>query len=113
MHLRQVDHRSTTAMGNHAAMAVLVDPLREYPDSGLRWLQWCHMVSDVSFDELHEFAGRLGIPRRGFQGDHYDLPPHVRERAVELGAREVGTGELVMRMAGARGDRARARRARA
>jgi len=32
---------------------------------------------------------------------------------VELGAVEVGTGELVVRMAGARGDRARARRARA
>jgi len=94
-------------------MAVLVDYLREYPDAGLRWLHWCHMVSDVSFDELHAFAGRLGIPRRGFQGDHYDLPPHVRERAVELGALEVGTGELVLRMAGARGDRARARRARA
>jgi hypothetical protein len=94
-------------------MAVLVDPLREYPDAGLRWTHWCHMVSDSGFDELHEFAARLGIPRRGFQGDHYDLPAHVRVRAVELGAAEVGTGELVLRMAGARGDRARARRARA
>ena len=94
-------------------MAVLVDPLREYPDAGLRWAHWCHMVSDVSFDELHRFAARLGIPRRGFQGDHYDLPRHVRDRALEMGALEVQTGELVLRMAGARGDRARARRARA
>jgi hypothetical protein len=94
-------------------MAVLVDPLREYPDAGLRWSHWCHMVSDADFEELHAFAAQLGIPRRGFQGDHYDLPAHVRERAVALGAVEVGTGELVLRMAGARGDRARARRARA
>jgi hypothetical protein len=94
-------------------MAVLVDPLREYPDAGLRWAHWCHMVSDADFEELHAFAAQLGIPRRGFQGDHYDLPAHVRERAVALGAVEVGTGELVLRMAGARGDRARARRARA
>jgi Protein of unknown function (DUF4031) len=94
-------------------MAVLVDPLREYPDAGLRWTHWCHMVSDADFDELHAFAAQLGIPRRGFQADHYDLPAHVRERAVELGAVEVGTGELVLRMAGARGERARARRARA
>jgi hypothetical protein len=94
-------------------MAVLVDPLREYPDAGLRWTHWCHMVSDADFEELHAFAAQLGIPRRGFQGDHYDLPAHVRERAVALGAVEVGTGELVLRMAGARGDRARARRARA
>jgi hypothetical protein len=94
-------------------VAVLVDSLREYPDAGLRSTHWCHMVSDVDFDELHAFAARLGIPRRGFQGDHYDLPPHVRTRAVELGAVEVGTGELVLRMAGRRGERARARRARA
>jgi hypothetical protein len=94
-------------------VAVLVDPLREYPDSSLPWTQWCHMVSDDGFDELHAFAARLGIPRRRFQGDHYDLHPALRERAVALGALEVGTGELVMRMAGTRGNRARARRARA
>jgi hypothetical protein len=71
------------------------------------------MVSDADFEELHAFAARLGIPRRGFHGDHYDLPPPVRERAVALGAVEVDTGDLVLRMAGARGDRARSRRARA
>jgi hypothetical protein len=100
-------------MRDDGSMTVLVDPLREYPDAGLRWTHWCHMVSDVDFAELHAFAARLGIPRRGFQGDHYDLPPHVRERALALGAVEVGTGELVLRMVGRRGDRARARRARA
>jgi hypothetical protein len=93
-------------------MAVLVDPLCEYPDAGLRFTHWCHMVSDVDFDELHAFAARLGIPRRGFQGDHYDLPPPVRVRAVAWGAVEVDTRELVSRMAGPRGERARARRAR-
>jgi hypothetical protein len=94
-------------------VAVLVDPLREYPEAGLPWTRWCHMVSDDGFDELHAFAARLGIPRRRFQGDHYDLHPVLRARAVELGAEEVGTGDLVLRMAGKRGDRARARRARA
>jgi hypothetical protein len=94
-------------------VAVLVDPLREYPDADLPWTRWCHMVSDVDFAELHAFAARMGIARRRFQGDHYDLHPELRARAVELGAVEVGTGELVVRMAGARGDRARARRARA
>jgi hypothetical protein len=93
-------------------MAVLVDPLREYPDAGLPWTQWCHMVSDDGFDELHTFAARMGIPRRRFQGDHYDLHPVLRDRAVALGALEVGTGELVERMSGPRGDRARARRER-
>ena len=48
------------------------------------------MVSDADFEELHAFAARLGIPRRGFHGDHYDLPPPVRERAVALGGRRRG-----------------------
>jgi hypothetical protein len=92
-------------------MAVMVDPLREYLDTGLPFTRWCHMAADEGFDELHAFAARLGIPRRRFQGDHYDLPPHLRERAVELGAQEVSARELTGRMAGPRGDRVRARRA--
>ena len=92
-------------------MAILVDPLREYPDTGLPFRRWCHLVSDGSFEELHAFAAELGIPRRLFQGDHYDLPEHIRARALELGAVTVTTRELLARMAGSRGDRARSRAA--
>jgi hypothetical protein len=67
------------------------------------------MATDSGFEELHAFAAALGIPRRAFQGDHYDLPAHVRERAVAAGAREVTTRELIARMAGPRGERARRR----
>jgi hypothetical protein len=94
-----------------AAMAVLVDPLREYPEAacpgpgGATW-------SATGFDELHAFAAAMGIPRRRFQGDHYDLHPCCASAGVELGAVEVGTGELVQRMSGPRGERARARRGR-
>ena len=35
--------------------------------------RWAHLVSDESFDELHEFAQRIGKRRLGFQGDHYDV----------------------------------------
>ena len=93
-------------------MAVLVDPLRAYPHAGLAVEHWCHMAADGGFEELHAFAAALGIPRSRFQGDHYDLPPWGRERAVALGALEVSTGELLQRMVGPRGDRARARVAR-
>src|SRR5262245_63471773 len=92
-------------------MSVLVDELREYPHTRLPFRHWCHLVSDTDFDELHAFAARLGIPRSRFQGDHYDLPTHLRERAVELGATEVTARELTGRMAGPRGDRVRQRRA--
>ena len=93
-------------------MAVLVDELREYPRTRLPFRHWCHLVSDTGYDELHAFAAQLGIPRSRFQGDHYDLPTHLREQAVELGALEVTTRELTGRMAGPRGDRVRARQQR-
>jgi len=92
-------------------MTVLVDPLRRYEHVPFAVKDWCHMAVDGSFEELHAFAATLGIPRSRFQGDHYDLLPWVRERAVLLGATEVETAELLQRMAGPRGDRARARRA--
>ncbi len=90
-------------------MAILVDALREYPGSGLPFRSWCHMATDGSWEELHAFAARLGLRRAWFQGDHYDLPPHGRAAAVALGAEEVGTGELLERMLGPRGERARRR----
>jgi hypothetical protein len=92
-------------------MPVLIDPLRHYAHARLAVEHWCHLAVDGDFEELHAFAAELGIPRGRFQGDHYDLPPWIRERAVALGAEEVSTGELLQRMAGPRGDRARARRA--
>jgi hypothetical protein len=59
---------------------------------------WCHMVSDTSYDELHELAGELGIPRRGFQGDHYDVPARRRDAAIALGAKPVTGRELITRL---------------
>ncbi len=73
---------------------ILVDECR-WPH---RDLLWCHMISDVSLDELHAFAELLDVPRRGFQGDHYDLPAHVRDRAVLHGALEVPSREIVARL---------------
>jgi len=55
-------------------------------------------VSDHSCDELHAFAERLGVPRRAFQGDHYDLPAEHRLAAIELGAEAVDARALVRRL---------------
>ncbi len=52
-------------------MALLIDT----PVWPWRGRLWSHLVSDVSYDELHAFVeAELGIPRRAFQGDHYDVP---------------------------------------
>lgn len=90
-------------------MPVLIDPLHRYPHVPFAVKTWCHMAVDGEFEELHVFAAQLGIPRHRFQGDHYDLPPWTRDRAVALGAFEVSTSELLRRMAGPRGERARRR----
>lgn len=81
-------------------MAILVDPAT-WPWRGRLW---AHLVSDSDYEELHEFAARLGIPRDGFQGDHYDVPTELRLRAIELGARPVRAREIVraLRAAGLR-----------
>jgi hypothetical protein len=55
-------------------------------------------VSDASTEELHAFATRLGLPRRAFQGDHYDIPAEVRLEAIALGAEPVDGRELVRRL---------------
>lgn len=75
-------------------MTVLVDPA-VWP---WRDRRWAHLVSDESYDELHIMAGALGIPRRAFQGDHYDVPSDYRERAIALGAAPVSSRELIRRL---------------
>jgi hypothetical protein len=56
---------------------------------------WSHLVSDTSYTELHEFAHAQGIPRRGFEGDHYDVPQERYAALVAAGAVEVGGKEIV------------------
>ncbi|MFF4574023.1 DUF4031 domain-containing protein [Streptomyces sp. NPDC001410] len=75
-------------------MTVYIDP-PSWPGHGR---MWSHLVSDVSFDELHAFAAELGVPRRAFERDHYDIPSHHYADAVAAGAVEIGSKELVRRL---------------
>lgn len=63
-----------------------------------RGRRWCHLVSDAHLDELHDFADQVGIPRRGFQGDHYDIPEEHRHVLLAAGAVPVESRELVRRL---------------
>jgi hypothetical protein len=56
---------------------------------------WSHLVSDVSYAELHAFAEALGVPRRAFDRDHYDLPAERYTTAIWLGAQPVTSREIV------------------
>jgi ATP phosphoribosyltransferase regulatory subunit HisZ len=64
-----------------------------------RGRRWSHLVSDTDYDELHAFAAEhLGMPRRAFQGDHYDVPEELYAAAVAAGAEAVGCRELLQRL---------------
>jgi Protein of unknown function (DUF4031) len=78
-------------------MACYVDTVRSYPEAGLHFTEFCHLLADTR-DELHAMADEIGMPRRFFQDHpwrwHYDLPAHLRVLAVERGAVEVTMREV-------------------
>lgn len=75
-------------------MSVLVDP-PYWPAHGRLW---SHLVSDTSFDELHAFANRVGLDRRLFEGDHYDVPEDLYPRMLASGAQPVESRVLLQRL---------------
>ena len=75
-------------------MTVLIDePI--WPAHGT---VWAHLVSDESYAELHAFAAAAGIPERGFDHDHYDVPARRWDELVARGAEVVTARELVRRL---------------
>ncbi|WP_328781958.1 DUF4031 domain-containing protein [Streptomyces canus] len=78
-------------------MTVYIDP-PTWPGHGR---MWSHLISDASFDELHAFADELGVPRRAFERDHYDIPSHRYADVVAAGAVEVSSREVVRLLTGA------------
>jgi len=59
---------------------------------------WAHLVSDESLEELHAFAAAAGIPRRGFDHDHYDVPERKYDELVAMGAQPVTVRQMVERL---------------
>lgn len=72
-------------------VAIYIDP-PEWPGHGRLW---SHLISDASFEELHTFAAALGIPRRAFERDHYDVIAERYDSAVAAGAIVVRSREIV------------------
>jgi hypothetical protein len=75
-------------------VTVLIDP----PTWPAHETVWSHLVSDLSYAELHDFAARAGVPRRAFDHDHYDVPQARYDELVALGATPVSGRELVLRL---------------
>ncbi|MFI1399456.1 DUF4031 domain-containing protein [Streptomyces sp. NPDC020681] len=78
-------------------MTVYIDP-PTWPGHGR---MWSHLISDVSYEELHAFAASIGCPARAFERDHYDVPAARYRDAVAAGAVEVSSREVVRLLTGA------------
>ncbi len=78
-------------------VTVLIDEPRWW----FRGRRWSHLVSDESLDELHAFAATVGIPLRGFQGDHYDVPEDYHAEMLAAGAVATPSRDLVRALRGA------------
>ena len=76
---------------------ILIDP----PNAAGHGRLWSHLASDTSYDELHVFAATVGIPLRGFDRDHYDVPAEWYDDVVAAGAAPVASRELVARLSAA------------
>ena len=70
-------------------MTVYVDTMR----APFKGMLMCHMIAD-SEDELHAMALAIGMQRKSYQRDHYDVPMHMKQLAMQNGAREIGMREL-------------------
>lgn len=47
---------------------------------------WSRLASDTSLSELHAFAAHMGLPRRSFIADHYEVPAERYRAMIDAGA---------------------------
>lgn len=70
-------------------MTVYVDDMEaSYNPShapGRRYVM-CHMIADTD-RELHRMADKIGVARKWFQGDHYDITKSKKALAIKAGAK--------------------------
>ena len=73
-------------------MTVYVDDMK----APFRGMIMCHMIADAD-SELHEMADAIGVARKWYQGDHYDVCLSKRRLAVANGAVEITLKELALK----------------
>jgi Protein of unknown function (DUF4031) len=85
-------------------MTVYVDDMHVYRMGQFRGMKMSHMIADTEA-ELHAMADAIGVARRWYQRDHYDICKSKRARALQLGAvsvtlRQLGRMVLLKRRTG-------------
>jgi hypothetical protein len=63
------------------------------PMGKLGRMKMSHLIADTD-EELHIMAQKIGVARKWFQGDHYDVCMSKRALAIKLGAKPIPLREL-------------------
>jgi hypothetical protein len=74
-------------------VTVYIDDMYRYPMGQFGRMKMSHMVADTE-EELHAMAARIGVARRWYQGDHYDIAISKRDLAIRYGAKPVTLRQL-------------------
>ena len=81
---------------------IYIDNLKFYEYYGYA----AHMISDVSIEDLHNFARENGIHRRFYHSSikhpHYDIIAENYNRAIKGGAKVVTSKEIIRILKNAR-----------
>ena len=82
-------------------MVVYVDDMYRYPMGQFGRMKMSHMIADTE-DELHAMAKKIGVARKWYQGDHYDIAISKRDLALEHGAKPITLRECAIMTANRR-----------
>lgn len=74
-------------------MTVWIDDMYLYPLGRFGRMKMSHMIADTE-EELHQMADQIGLSRRWYQGDHYDVSMSLRTKAIACGAKAITLREL-------------------
>lgn len=86
-------------------MTVYVDDMYLYEMGRFGRMKMSHMQADTE-EELHTMAQSVGVARKWYQRDHYDVAMSTRAKAIEKGAISVPIKTLgYMRLVKARTGR--------
>jgi hypothetical protein len=66
-------------------MTVWIDDMYLYPMGQFGRMKMSHMISDNE-DELHAMAQKVGVAKKWYQKDHYDICMEKRLQAIAFGA---------------------------
>jgi hypothetical protein len=75
------------------SVTVYVDDMYTIPMGRFGRMKMSHMIATTD-DELHAMADRIGVARRWYQRDHYDVSITKRAAAIAFGATPVTMRQL-------------------